>query len=99
MPRAVPLTIFTIGLAVFVVPGARAKPDEATPAEVQHCRFIESVSVGSGYGKNAGWMPIAKSNAERKAGNLGATHIVWTEFRATGAFNGAVSARAYNCQR
>lgn len=99
MSRAFTSIIAAFCLAALTVPAVQAKPDEATPGEVQHCRFIENVSGSSGYGKNAGWMPIAKAKAERKAGALGATHIVWKGFRATGAFNGAAEARAYNCQR
>lgn len=92
-----PAAIFCVLL--FAVSGAEAKPDEATAGQVQHCRFIDNVSGSSGYGKNAGWMPIAKAKAERRAGNLGATHIVWSGFRSTGVFNGAAEARAYDCQR
>jgi hypothetical protein len=29
---------------------------------------------------------------------LGATHIVFTDFRPVGAFNGEASARAYTCR-
>lgn len=78
---------------------ARAKPDEASLSEVAHCHFLNTVDGSSGYGKNAGWMPFAKASAEKKAGEIGATHIVWTHSHATGTFNGAISARAYSCKR
>ncbi|WP_236102429.1 hypothetical protein [Methylotetracoccus oryzae] len=99
MPRTLAFSAYVFCLALLVASAVQAKPDVATPEEVQSCRFIENVSGSSGYGKNAGWMPIAKSKAERKAGSLGATHIVWTSMRSTGAFNGAAEARAYDCQR
>jgi hypothetical protein len=78
---------------------ANAKPDEATDAQVQNCQFLSEVTSSSGYGKNSGWKSIAKVRAESKAGSIGATHIVWSNFRDVGAFNGEATARAYDCRR
>lgn len=93
--------IFRIA-AAFVLAGAiagtaQAKPDEVSEAAVQNCRFLTKVDGSSGYGKNFGWQTIAKASAEKKAGALGATHIVFTDYRPVGAFNGEASARAYVC--
>lgn len=91
-----------LAVSCFVLLSARvanAKPDEATFSQVQNCRLVENVSGSSGYGKNSGWQAIAKTRAERKAGELGATHIVWTGSRSIGSFNGEVSANAYYCAR
>jgi hypothetical protein len=85
-------------LAGAVAGTAHAKPDEVSEADVQNCRFLSKVDGSSGYGKNFGWQAIAKVNAEKKAGELGATHIVFTDFRPVGAFNGEASARAYTCR-
>lgn len=99
MPKTNVLVAITACLVVFTTSNAVAKPDEASPAQVQNCRLIQGVSASSGYGKNSSWLAIAKSRAETKAGGLGATHIVWTSAREIGAFNGTVSANAYHCQR
>jgi hypothetical protein len=85
-------------LAGTIVGTVQAKPDEVSEAEVQNCRFLSQVSGSSGYGKNFGWQSIAKTNAEKKAGDLGATHIVFTDYRPVGAFNGEASAKAYACR-
>ena len=52
----------------------------------------------SGFGKNMGWQALAKGNAEREAGKMGATHIVFTDYRGTGSFNDEASGKAYICQ-
>jgi hypothetical protein len=85
-------------LAWAAIGTAEAKPDEVSEAAVQHCRFLSRVDGSSGYGKNHDWRAMAKGNAERKAGNLGATHIVFTRLYAVGAFNGEASAKAYACR-
>lgn len=77
---------------------AHAKPDEVSEADVRNCRLLSVVNGSSGYGKNFEWQPMAKSDAERKAGRIGATHIVFTDIRSTGAFNGEASAKAYACR-
>jgi hypothetical protein len=99
MPRTIVQALFTASCLSIAAQGVGAKPDEASFAQVQNCRLVENVSGSSGYGKNSGWQAIAKTRAERKAGELGATHIVWTGSRSIGSFNGEVSANAYYCQR
>jgi hypothetical protein len=84
-------------LAGAIAGTAQAKPDEVSEADVQNCRFLSRVDGSSGYGKNFGWQAIAKASAERKAGTLGATHIVFTDYRPVGTFNGEASAKAYVC--
>jgi hypothetical protein len=87
-----------IVFAGIVAGTAYAKPDEVSEADVRNCRFLSNVEGSSGYGKNSGWQSIAKANAEKKAGAAGATHIVWTDLRPVGAFNGEASAKAYACR-
>ncbi|MGZ8219008.1 hypothetical protein [Methylomagnum sp.] len=87
-----------VALAGALVGNAQAKPDEVSEAEVKNCHLLGKVAGSSGYGKNLGWQPIAKASVEKKAGAIGATHIVFTDFRTVGAFNGEASARAYACQ-
>jgi len=77
---------------------AQAKPDEVSEAQVKGCQYLSTVSASSGYGKNFGWQSIAKNNAEKKAGTLGATHIVMNDLRQVGAFNGEASFKAYACR-
>ena len=90
----------TLGLIVVfgVMTGqAAARPDEADAASVADCRFLGNVAGNSGYGKNLGWKPLAKASAEIKAGQLGATHIVFTNYRDIGSFNGEATGKAYIC--
>ena len=77
---------------------AEAKPDEVSEAAVKDCRFLSQVDGSSGYSKRSDWKSVAKARAERKAGSLGASHIVFTNYRAVGAFNGEATARAYDCR-
>lgn len=77
---------------------AAAKPDEVSESVVKHCRFLGKVAGHSGFGKNMGWQALAKVNAEKTAGKMGATHIVFTDYRGTGSFNGEATGKAYICQ-
>ncbi len=94
--------IFRVAVAIVfagaLVGTAHAKPDEVSEAQVRDCQYLSTVSASSGYGKNFGWQPIAKANAEKKAGAIGATHIVWADLRQVGTFNGEASAKAYACR-
>lgn len=94
--------VFRIAAAAFLagmlIGNAEAKPDEVSEADVKGCQLLGKVDGSSGYGKNLGWQPIAKASAEKKAGAMGATHIVFTNYREVGAFNGEASARAYACR-
>jgi hypothetical protein len=85
-------------LTGMLVGNAQAKPDEVSEADVKGCQLLGKVDGSSGYGKNLGWQPIAKASVEKKAGAIGATHVVFTDYRAVGAFNGEASARAYACR-
>lgn len=87
-----------IVFAATVASVAQAKPDEVSEAQVRGCDYLSTVSGTSGYGKNQGWQLIAKTDAERRAGAIGATHIVWSDLRPVGAFNGEARARAYACR-
>lgn len=74
-----------------------ARPDFVSEKDITHCQFIANIEGSSGYGKNLRWESIAKSYAERKAEALGATHLVLTNHRPRGSFNGEIDARAYAC--
>jgi hypothetical protein len=97
MNKSISSATATLILAVFLAGNVQAKPDEATEAAVQDCRYLTQVTGLSGYGKNSEWEALAKTSAERKAAVLGATHIVFTESRPVGAFNGEVTGKAYLC--
>ncbi|BBL72974.1 hypothetical protein [Methylomagnum ishizawai] len=77
---------------------ALARPDEVSEAQVRGCQYLSTVAGSSGYGKHFGWQPIAKADAEKRAGAIGATHIVWSDIRPVGAFNGEARAKAYACR-
>lgn len=92
--RQFSLVIFSLLLSI----SAQAKPDEVDESAVRNCQYIAKVVGNSGYGKNPRWQAIAKSYAQRKAEALGATHIVYTDMRTVGSFNGEADAKAYLCQ-
>lgn len=75
------------------------RASEATRGEVAACRSLGEVRGDSGFGKHAGfgWVRVAEADARRKAGALGATHVVWEDRDARGAFNGRVLASAWAC--
>ena len=77
--------------------GAMAKPDEVSADYVAHCQYLNKVEGSSGYGKHNGWQTLAKHSAIKKAGSIGASHIVWERFSPVGGFNGIAVAKAYNC--
>ncbi|SMF93340.1 hypothetical protein SAMN02949497_0618 [Methylomagnum ishizawai] len=88
-----------LAIAVLAATGsALAKPDEVSEAQVRGCQYLSTVAGSSGYGKHFGWQPIAKADAEKRAGAIGATHIVWSDIRQVGAFNGEAKAKAYACR-
>lgn len=74
-----------------------AQPLEASVANVQNCQYVDMVEGTSGYGKKPEWQSLAKYSALTQAEKLGASHVVWERFTPIGAFNGTVTAKAYNC--
>jgi hypothetical protein len=86
-----------IVLTVGFTPSGIAQPSQVHESGVENCDFLGKVEGSSGYGKNFGWQPIAKSSALKKAEKLGASHVVWQRMVPVGAFNGYAIARAYNC--
>jgi len=74
-----------------------ATPNEVRESEVGDCRFLGKVEGSSGYGKNAGWQPLAKASALHRAEKLGASHVVWEQMYPVGVYNGIAVARAYSC--
>lgn len=80
------------------VPGlSMAKPIETQESALQNCQFLGKVEGSSGFGKNAGWQPLAKHSALVRAEIMGASHVVWERLIPIGSFNGAAVARAYTC--
>jgi hypothetical protein len=77
---------------------AYATPLEVTESAIKNCQFLGIIDGYSGYGKHLEWKPLAKVNAIRKAGALGATDIVYTNFRRIGGWNGEAEARVYTCR-
>lgn len=101
LPLAVRKVVTHVTLALGLYTGApglgMADPTEALESTVQNCRFLGKVEGTSGYGKNAGWKPLAKHSALNRAEKMGASHVVWEQFITIGSFNGAAVARAYSC--
>jgi hypothetical protein len=81
-----------------LITSAYATPLEVTESAIENCQFLGIVDGYSGYGKHLEWKPLAKINTIRKAGALGATDIVYTNFRPIGGWNGEAEARVYACR-
>lgn len=89
--------MMAIALTVGVPVACLASPSEALESGVKDCRFLGKVEGSSGYGKNMGWQPLAKSSALQRAEKLDASHVVWERLIPVGAFNGVAIARVYSC--
>jgi hypothetical protein len=77
---------------------AYAAPSEVAESAIKNCRFLGNVEGYSGYGKHLEWKPLAKVSTIQKASALGATDIVYTDFRPIGGWNGEAGARIYTCR-
>lgn len=86
-----------IAFSVSFTASGMAEPKEARFSEVDNCQFLGKVEGSSGYGKNAGWQPLAKFSALRRAEKLGASHVVLERMIPVGAFNGIAVASVYSC--
>lgn len=89
--------VMAIALSVCLPSLSMAAPSVARESTVENCSFLGKIEGSSGYGKNAGWQPLAKSSALHRAEKLGASHVVWERMHRVGAFNGRAIARAYSC--
>lgn len=89
--------VITIAFFTCTPSMSMATPTEARLTAVEDCRFLGKVEGKSGYGKNAGWPPLAKASALRRAEKIGASHVVWERMVPVGAFNGIIIARSYSC--
>lgn len=87
-----------LSITSFASSSVQAKPHVVNEADVKDCHYLSIVTGSSGYGKHMQWKSLAERAAERKAVDLGASHIVWSEFRPIGTFNGFASAKAYVCK-
>lgn len=87
-------------LAFFFSSAAMALPKVVHHHDVEHCRFLGKVHGSSGHGRHHGhgWKSIAKHRALVKGKKLGATHVVWHNAKAIGAFNGVLDGKAYACK-
>jgi hypothetical protein len=86
-----------IALSVCFPSWSMATPSEVRESAIGDCHFLGKVEGSSGYGKNAGWQPLAKASALHRAEKLGASHVVWEQMFPVGVYNGIAVARAYNC--
>jgi hypothetical protein len=87
-------------LVFFFTSSAMALPQVVHHDDVKHCHFLGKVHGSSGHGRHHGhsWKSIAKHRALVKGKKLGATHVVWHNSKAIGAFNGVVDGKAYACK-
>ena len=91
------LLVLILGCSVSYV-SVHAQPPEITEARnVQNCHFLDRIIGESGFGKNIDWKGIAKHSALIRAEKIDASHIVWEQFYPIGAFNGSITASAYQC--
>lgn len=77
--------------------------DNSTPAivtlpEVSDCSFISAIKVSSDYNKHVDWRSHSRHKVLLKAAKMRATHVVIQNVETTGAFNGSISANAYQCK-
>lgn len=84
-------------ITLFLSASVHAKVDQIKPQDKATCQLLGEVTGDSGYGKNMNWQSIAKTEAERKATSLGATHVEWVSFQSIGSFNGKSTLKAYKC--
>ena len=89
--------VMAIALSVCFPSWSMATPSEVRASAVGDCHFLGKVEGSSGYGKNAGWQPLAKASALDRAEKLGASHVVWEQMFLVGVYNGIAVARAYSC--
>lgn len=88
-------------IAIFIINFPKpsiAEPKETVATDIKNCRYLKDVDGESGYGKNNNWKIIAKYFAIKKAEEIGASHIVWHKIYYVGAFNGIITAKAYQCK-
>ena len=64
-------------------------------AGVKGCKFLDTLSSSSGWGASGG-VDIAKIDVLNEAGDIGATHVVFTGMNPI--FIASVEARAYRCE-
>lgn len=89
--------MLTIALSVCLPSLSMATISVVRESTVENCSFLGKIEGSSGYGKNVGWQPLAKSSALHRAEKLGASHVVWERMDRVGVFNGRAIARAYSC--
>lgn len=89
------LTALFLSLGISAV--SLAQPLEVSASNVQNCHLVDTIEGSSGYGKKPDWQSFAKYSVLTQAEKLGVSHIVWERLTPIGAFNGTVSAKAYNC--
>lgn len=70
---------------------------EANEARVAKCKFLGQVYGEGHYPFLAIALEIAKENAKKKAAEIGATHVFWTEIGP--GIKPFVVGRAYDCPR
>ena len=70
---------------------------EANEARVSRCRFLGQVYGEGYYPFLAISLEVAKDNAKKKAAEIGATHVFWTQIGP--GIKPFVVGRAYDCPR
>ncbi|MFA6051895.1 MAG: hypothetical protein WC762_04825 [Methylobacter sp.] len=91
--------VLTASLLVFSFSSHATEPSPtvATSSEVGNCRFINAISVSSGFGKQTNWRQLCQHKMLKEAKDAGATHVVIVSITTIGAFNGTIDANAYVC--
>lgn len=92
--------VLIAALFVFSFSGQAAEqnvPTITTLSGVDKCRFINTVSTSSGFGKQINLRQHLEHKILSKAKDVGATHVVIVDISLVGAFNGTMDANTYVC--
>jgi len=66
-------------------------------SSINKCKFIDDISVKSGYSRLNNWQQHTTHKALLKAEKFGATHLVISQVERIGVYNGKIHGKAYQC--
>ncbi len=72
-------------------------PTIADVSSITNCKFLDDISVRSGYSKRNNWQRYTTHKALLKAEAFSATHLVISQVERIGVYNGKIYGKAYQC--
>jgi len=94
MKRILLAIVLLLGLSNVAAAAGSSKVVEADEKMVESCKFLETITKKAFIGT----VKTARKSVMKKAGKLGATHVVFTGFEGANAVSFAsASGRAYDC--